>query len=71
MHDTCQDARSREGAETLKSKPEMVHIVLTGRNVRPTIGELLNRRWLLVFGRCPERPGAGLESIDERRTTND
>jgi hypothetical protein len=27
-------------AETLKSKPGMVHIILTGRNARPTIVEL-------------------------------
>ncbi len=27
-------------AETLKSKPEMVHIILTGRNAHPTIVEL-------------------------------
>jgi cob(I)alamin adenosyltransferase len=27
-------------AETLKSKPEMVHIILTRRNARPTIVEL-------------------------------
>jgi len=27
-------------AETLKSKPEMVHIILTGRNAHPTIVDL-------------------------------
>jgi len=27
-------------AETLRSKPEMVHIILTGRNAHPTIVEL-------------------------------
>jgi ATP:corrinoid adenosyltransferase len=39
-------------AETLKSKPGMVHIILTGRNARPTIVELADT---VTEMRCAKR----------------
>ena len=35
-----QDARPRVVAEALRDKPEMVHVILTGRNAHPLLIEL-------------------------------